>query len=240
MTRILAIDTSSAWCSVALSLDDAAPFVRRQRVSAGASQLLLPWIDELLVESEIKMASLDAIAVDVGPGAFTGVRLGVAVVQGLATAIKLPVISVASLDAIAAQLIEAPSFRKSQAQSFVVAVDARMGEVYWAKYITQEENLPARIGDIQLSAPESVDLLGTEFVAGSAIAEFGDRLFTSLGAPLPLERMDAEIAVDALGVLACAKMQWTHGNQQDVHLLEPLYVRNKVAFTSAERSQQNE
>jgi len=97
LTRILAIDTSSAWCSVALSLSDTAPLVRHQKVSAGASQLLLPWIEELLRQASSELASLDAIAVGIGPGAFTGVRLGVAVVQGLATAAKLPILPVAVL-----------------------------------------------------------------------------------------------------------------------------------------------
>lgn len=239
MTHILAIDTSSAWCSVALSLDEAAPLTRHQKVSAGASQLLLPWIEELLQGTATELKGLDAIAIGVGPGAFTGVRLGVAVVQGLAVAAKLPVLPVASLDAIAAQLVLKPSFIASGAQTFVVAVDARMGEAYWATYRTQANTLPNRLGDIQLSSPELVDLSYAEFLAGSAIVEFGDRLFASLQVPLPSTHLDSEIVVDALGVLACAQEMWRKGIQQDVHLLEPLYIRNKVALTSAERNQQH-
>jgi len=78
VANILAIDTSSAWCSVALSLDDQLPVLRHEAVSAGASQLLLPWIETLLSNAKIKLKDLDAIAVGIGPGAFTGVRLGVA------------------------------------------------------------------------------------------------------------------------------------------------------------------
>ena len=74
---------------MALSLPDAAPLVRHQKVSAGASQLLLPWVEELLSEASIELSSLDAIAIGNGPGAFTGVRLGVAAVQGLAIACLL-------------------------------------------------------------------------------------------------------------------------------------------------------
>jgi tRNA threonylcarbamoyladenosine biosynthesis protein TsaB len=239
LTRILAIDTSSAWCSVALSVGDVAPLVRHQKVSAGASQLLLPWIEELLNETSSELASLDAIAVGVGPGAFTGVRLGVAVVQGLAIATKLPVLPVASLDAIAAQLILRPAFISSGAQTFVVAVDARMGEAYWATYQTSSKALPNRLGDIHLSSPELVNLNEAEYLAGSAITEFGDRLFASISSPFPSSHLDAAIGVDAQGVLACAQDMWRKGLQQDIHLLEPLYIRNKVAFTSAERSQQH-
>ena len=239
MTYILAIDTSSAWCSVALSLDGATPLARHQKVSAGASQLLLPWVQELLSEATIELNDLDAIAIGVGPGAFTGVRLGVAAVQGLATAARLPVLPVASLDAIASQLIQTPAFIVSGAQSFVISVDARMEEVYWANYRVGTNLLPQRQGDIHLTAPESVELKNIDFLAGSAIAEFGDRLLASNPRPFASSHFDSTIGVNALGVLACAQDMWGKGLQQDVHLLEPLYIRNKVALTSAERSLQH-
>ncbi len=238
MTHILAIDTSTAWCSVALSLADST-LMRHEKVSAGASQLLLPWIDELLKEGSIAMSDLDAIAIGVGPGAFTGVRLGVAAVQGLAVAKKLPVLPVVSLDAIAAQLVVTPQFLETKPHTFLVAVDARMGEVYWARFHTQLDCLPKRLGDVSLTAPEMVDLTGIEFLAGSAINEFGHRLIGPDDSHLSNTHLNRTIGVDALGILACAKQMWNQGLQQDVHLLEPLYVRNKVAFTAAERSQQN-
>jgi tRNA threonylcarbamoyladenosine biosynthesis protein TsaB len=200
---------------------------------------LLPWVDALLSETSSELASLDVIAVGVGPGAFTGVRLGVAVVQGLATAAKLPVLPVASLDAIASQLVFKPTFISAGAQSFVVAVDARMGEIYWAKYQAIPNQVPQRQGEIQLSSPELLDLNNIDYLAGSAITEFGDRLYSSIQSPFPSSHLDADIGVDALGVLACAQDLWRKGLQQDIHLLEPLYIRNKVAFTSAERSQQH-
>jgi tRNA threonylcarbamoyladenosine biosynthesis protein TsaB len=235
----LAIDTSSAWCSVALSLSDAVPLVRHQKVSAGASQLLLPWIEELLHQTSSELASLDAIAVGIGPGAFTGVRLGVAVVQGLATAAKLPVLPVASLDAIASQLVLKPAFISTGAKSFVIAIDARMGEVYWAKYQIVPNQLPQRQGDIHLTSPELVELKNIEYLAGSAIREFGDRLLSSIQDSFTSNQLDPDIGVDAQGVLACAQNMWRKGLQQDIHLLEPLYIRNKVALTSAERSEQH-
>jgi tRNA threonylcarbamoyladenosine biosynthesis protein TsaB len=165
--------------------------------------------------------------------------LGVAVVQGLAIAAKLPVLAVASLDAIASQLVLSPAFVSSGAHSFVVALDARMGEVYWARYRTTQNALPQREGDIHLSAPEGIDLANIEFLAGSAITEFGERLFSSIPKALANSHLDSEIGVNALGVLACAQAMWSQGLQQDVHLLEPLYIRNKVALTSIERSQQH-
>ena len=95
------------------------------------------------------------------------------------------------------------------------------------------------MGEIQLSTPELVELDGIEYLAGSAINEFGERLLGAQDTCLSDARLNRSIGVDALGVLACAKQMWAQGLQQDVHLLEPLYVRNKVAFTAQERSQQH-
>lgn len=241
MTALLAIDTSSAWCSVALSLGDSTPLIRHQAASAGASQLVLPWVDELLIEGQLSLKDLDAIAVDVGPGAFTGVRLGIAVVQGLAVAANLPVLPVCSLDAIAAQFSQSNYFSGaalSERTEFVVAVDARMGEVYWARYHIRFGELPYRMSSLQLTAPESVDLAGAQYVIGSAITEFGERLFASIGGALPDERLYADIGVSAQGVLLQGWSLWNAGGQISVDELEPVYVRNKVALTTAERGRE--
>jgi len=233
VANILAIDTSSAWCSVALSLGDQVPELRHEAVSAGASQILLPWIESLLSNANISLEDLDAIAVGVGPGAFTGVRLGVAAVQGLAVASNLPVLSVCSLDAIAAQLANNPAFQKTDSHHFVIAIDARMEEIYWAKYETQTNDLPKRIGDIHLTQPEDMNLAGIEFLAGSAINVYRERLpllsFTGT--------LDSEISISALGVLECARQLLAKGLQIDVRQLEPMYVRNKVALTTVEREE---
>jgi tRNA threonylcarbamoyladenosine biosynthesis protein TsaB len=237
VSRILAIDTSSSWCSVALAVDVLPPMVRHQQVSAGASQLLLPWVKELLNIAAMELTDLDAIAIGVGPGAFTGVRLGVAAAQGLATAARLPVLPVASLDAIAAMLVQSPDFIAADIQDFAIAIDARMDEIYWAKYHQDTLGWPTRIDNIALCAPEEIQLEGIEYLAGSAYQEFGDRLFSITAKSLAPHFIDQEIGIHALGVLACGQEMWRTGLQQDVHLLEPLYVRNKVAFTTLERSQ---
>jgi tRNA threonylcarbamoyladenosine biosynthesis protein TsaB len=219
---------------VALSLGDSAPVFRHQPVAAGASQLLLPWIEELLQESKLAISNLDAIAIGVGPGAFTGVRLGVAAVQGLAVAANIPVIPVTSLDAIAMQLLSNPNFQNVQPGQFAIAIDARMDEIYWAKYRNiSSETAPQRSGDIHLGSPESIDLSDVDYLAGSAIPAFGDRLFKHR--VLSKDRLDGEIGVSAVGVLNCAITMLNKGKQIAVQDLEPLYIRNKVALTTEER-----
>ena len=233
--RILAIDTSSAWCSVALSIGDKAPLFRHEAVSSGASQLLLPWIEESLAKANIPLSTLDAIAIGVGPGAFTGVRLGLSVVQGLAIGAEVSVIPVASLDALALQLIQTPRFKSSQARNFVIAVDARMDEVYWARFEMMSNSMPVRVGDIHLSKPEELNLNDVHFLAGSAIKEYGARLFSSGNTKLTPQYLDDEIGISALGVLEAAKIDLNKGKQISVYQLEPLYIRNKVALTTQER-----
>jgi tRNA threonylcarbamoyladenosine biosynthesis protein TsaB len=238
LKHILAIDTSTAWCSVALSLGEAAPLFRHELVSAGASQLLLPWVDDLLKEANLTLKDLAAIGVGIGPGAFTGVRLGVAVVQGLAVSCELPILPVASLDAIAAQTMHTAAFKKIQAKNLVIAIDARMDEIYWAQYETSQNNQSAiRIGDIHLSKPEEIDLSNTQYLAGSALKAYGNRLFTNVISPLPPASLDAEINITSLGVLNCAQQLLNEGRQCDVRHLEPMYVRNKVALTTVERQE---
>jgi tRNA threonylcarbamoyladenosine biosynthesis protein TsaB len=201
----------------------------------------LPWITELLQQEGITLRDLGAIAVGIGPGAFTGVRLAVAAVQGLALASHLQVAPVASLDAIAAIAIDHPLIKAMDAgkHQFTVAIDARMGEVYWANYSVMKaaqegaDNtaLPERIGDIQLSRPEDVQMGISECVFGSAVTQYPSHFEQHM----PSSQLDGAIGVSASGVLRCARAMATNNQLITVDKLEPLYVRNKVALTSAER-----
>ena len=243
MKPILAIDTSSAWCSVALSFDPSTESVvqRHELLGPGASQHLLPWVAELLQQQGIALRDLGAIAVGIGPGAFTGVRLAVAVVQGLALASHLPVAPVASLDAIAATAIDHPLIQvmESGKHQFTVAIDARMGEVYWANYSVMKATqagsdntvLPERIGDIQLSKPEDIQIGVSKCVFGSAVTQYPNFFERHISS----SQLDGTLGVSASGVLRCAKAMLAKGQLIAVDQLEPLYVRNKVALTSAER-----
>ncbi len=243
MKRILAIDTSSAWCSVALSVNDGVERIaeRHELLGPSASQHLLPWITDLLKHEGITLRDLDALAVGIGPGAFTGVRLSIAVVQGLAYATNLPLAPVASLDAIAASAIDHRLLQAMDASKheFTVAIDARMGEVYWANYSTRKAlqaggdaiALAERIGDIQLSKPEDVQIGMSQCVFGSAVAQYP----ASFEKCMPSSQMDGTLGVSARGVLRCAQAMVANQQLITVDQLEPLYIRNKVALTSAER-----
>ena len=127
--RLLALDTATDWCSVAL-WQDGEITSRECRAERGHGGQVLAMIDALLAEAGVTLTALDAVAFGRGPGAFTGLRLAASVTQGLAFAAGLPVIPVSDLRALAQQLLLPPHHQAR----VLVCHDARMGEVYWAGY----------------------------------------------------------------------------------------------------------
>jgi tRNA threonylcarbamoyladenosine biosynthesis protein TsaB len=226
--RILAIDTSTSWCSVALCFDDKPIVHRHELLGSKASQYLLPWCSNLLQQCGARLSDLDVLAVGVGPGAFTGVRLSVAVAQGLSVGRQLPVIPVTSLDAMASQFVQ--HHQMPQNTTFTIALDARMGEVYWARY--QQDTPQAKlISAIQLTAPEEIEDNNQDLIAGNALAEYADYFKDHFVG----RQSDSELVPNALGILDLAQVRYQAGQTISVEQLEPLYIRNKVALTTQER-----
>ena len=222
--KILALETSTETASVAL-LDGDRLHERSVAGRPGHSETILPEIRRLLDEAGVPLEALDAIAFGAGPGAFTGLRLACGVAQGLAMGLGKPVIPVGTLAALASQCPHDAIF---------VAADARMSEVYFAAYrrvgtALQECQAPA------CAAPAGVVLPaeGEWFGFGSAFRAYGDALLPALGprlaghdgAPVPLASSVARLAAERLA----------HGEVVDAALAAPLYVRDKVALTTAER-----
>ena len=146
--KLLALDTSTEWCSVAL-WNDAASCWRAVRAERGHGEQVLQLIDELLGEAALSLTQLDAIAFGCGPGAFTGVRLAASITQGLAFSAGLPVMPVSTLRAIAQQALwppvtptparEAANLTAADEPAGVlVCQDARMGEVYWGGFVRSD------------------------------------------------------------------------------------------------------
>lgn len=235
MTAILAFDTGTDRCSVAL-LADGAVRVDEHRTGSGspaASATLLPAIDTLMREAGIAFADLDAIAFGRGPGAFTGLRTAAAVAQGLALGAGKPVLPVPSLLAVAE---EARRARGGDGAFLVWSVlDARMGELYaalhahdGAAWSTRAEPLLATPDRLVARWENAVAGEPPFAVAGSGVALLGDRL------PDGIVRF-ADAAPRARSVLALAVQAWQRGEGVDAALALPLYVRDKVAETEAER-----
>ncbi|MBO67419.1 MAG: tRNA (adenosine(37)-N6)-threonylcarbamoyltransferase complex dimerization subunit type 1 TsaB [Acidiferrobacteraceae bacterium] len=128
---LLGIDTVTNSCSVALRLCDDTILERHQVEPRGHSNLVLPMTESLLLEAKITLDDLDAVAFDSGPGSFTGIRIGLGVAQGLALALKLPLLGVSSLMALA---------EGADAQSVFPAIDARMSELYWGRLTKDKQS----------------------------------------------------------------------------------------------------
>ena len=147
MTTLLALDTATEACSVAL-LHDGKVISHYEVIPRLHAQRLLPMIKDLLAEAAVPLSALDAIAFGRGPGAFTGVRIAVGVVQGLAFALDRPVLPISNLAVLAQRAL-----REQGAKQVAAAIDARMDEVYWGCY--RAENGEMRLQGIEaVLAPE--------------------------------------------------------------------------------------
>lgn len=188
------------------------------------SQALLPMIQALLAEAAIRLADCDAIAFGCGPGSFTGVRTACGVAQGLAFGADVPLIPVVSLAAMA------ESCRMEHKATEVLALmDARMGEVYWAQY-RYESGLWRAVTEPCLTGPAEVIPVGRPQVCGNGLPVCTDVLAGfSLGGTYP-DIMPDSTAVAALAASACRR-----GETVSAFDAQPLYLRNKVAYTTVER-----
>ncbi|MFY1713810.1 tRNA (adenosine(37)-N6)-threonylcarbamoyltransferase complex dimerization subunit type 1 TsaB [Tritonibacter mobilis] len=117
---ILGFDTSSAHCAAALLRGDSVLAQRREEMAKGQAERLMPLLEELLTEGGVTWADLDAIAVGIGPGNFTGIRISVSAARGLALGLDVPAIGVSSL--------EAQAF--GQEKPVISSLDARRDHLY--------------------------------------------------------------------------------------------------------------
>ena len=151
--RILALDTATESCSVALLIEGRS-IAQEIELERGHAERILLMIDAVLAEAGVKLAGLDAIAFGRGPGSFTGVRLAASVTQGLAFGAGLGVVPVSDLQAVAQRALEL----SSTMSRVLVCNDARMGEVYWACYERGLDGLASAVGEERVGKPASVVL----------------------------------------------------------------------------------
>lgn len=223
--KILALDTSTRWLSVAL-FDGNRVCTIRECVDTAASQRILPAIDEILTRDGTPLASVDGIAFGAGPGAFTGVRIACAVAQGLAFGAERPVFAVGTLEAIAQS-----AWREHGWERVVACLDARMHEVYVAAY-ERDRNGWMLVREPAVDKPGAVDpFAGGWHGAGDAFAAY-----SGLAERLGLAAYDGAIIPDAQSVAECAWPRVLAHAGVPAHEAQPLYVRHRVALTSAERA----
>lgn len=214
--KILAIDTATERCSVALRIDGNVA-ERAIDTPRGHADLILPMIEEVLSEAGVKLAQLDGLAYGRGPGGFTGVRIAIGVVQGLGFGAQLPTAGVSNLAAVAQQ-VAMPGDR------ILVCMDARMNEVYWGEYECGGDGLVTGRGIEQVGAPGSVRVqMKPTRVAGTGFRAYPElpRLFADL---VPIEALPRAREIALLGEAALRK-----GEGLPARDAQPVYLRDNVA-----------
>jgi tRNA threonylcarbamoyladenosine biosynthesis protein TsaB len=231
MSKILALDSSTDACSVALHIDGITTHVFELAVKSH-TQRLLPMVDEILQQANCTLRDLNAIAFGRGPGSFTGLRICMGVVQGLAFGANLPVIPVSTLGAMA------QGFMQENPQNqwpMLVALDARMNEVYWS------------LLNADLSSP--FDTRDQEFVTKPAIVAAQDNVqklqqkFIALGSGWQYPELKAleptnifvEVYPHAKDIVALALREFEMGKQISILAVEPTYLRNTLSWQKRQR-----
>jgi tRNA threonylcarbamoyladenosine biosynthesis protein TsaB len=226
--KILALDTATEICSVALLVHDSI-LVRELPAGAGHSAHILPLVQALLAQGGYGLKDLDCIAFGRGPGGFTGVRLAASVTQGLAFGAGLKVVPISDLLAVAQQALDLTP----GAASVLVCNDARMQEVYWSCARRDGEGLAVPAAPEQVGSPDSVQLplalpqvvcgAGRGFTVWPQLAQRLEVLLTpELSGLLPRAREIARLAAP----------QWLAGQAVAPEQAQPVYLRNDVAKPS--------
>jgi len=210
VNKVLAIDSCSNNCSVSLLIDS--EVVSRFESGVKSSSYLLPMCESLLKESCLKLTQLEGVVYTKGPGSFTGVRMGVACVQGLALAANLPTLGISSLE-----VMGYGATKKFKKQKIAIGLDARMGEVYWALY----DN---KISKELLLKPNDAPELSNDFIGvGSAWLEYEELS--------KITKIDNffDYSPNANDLLSLVREKYSDKFSLDLGIIQPTYLRNKVA-----------
>lgn len=223
--RILALDTATEACSAAL-LNQHQLDARFEIAPRDHTQRILPLVQDLLQAQQLELTALDALAFGRGPGSFTGVRIGIGIAQGLALGANLPMIGVSSLATMAQG-----AWRLTGATRVLAAIDARMGEVYWAEYQRdangewQGEETEAVLSP-EAAQARIASLEGEWTTVGTGWQAY-PQLLTAPGAQLVASEVLLPAAEDMLPLALAA---WQRGATVAVEHAEPVYLRNEVAW----------
>ena len=221
--KILAFDTSADSCSVALNLDGQI-FSRFEHAPRRHTELLLPMIDGALLEAQVELKNLDALAFGRGPGSFTGVRIATGVAQGIAFGADLPVAPVSTLAALALR-----SFREEGERRILAAFDARMSEVYWGGFIIDSNDWPQLQGQESVSPPNAVSMPeGSDWHgAGEGWKVYGDELQARVGENVS---MSPELKCRADEIALIGGDMFLAGDVVTAEQALPVYLRDEVAW----------
>ena len=230
MALILNIETSTAVCSVALGKDGELLAYKENKEGMNHATHLTVFIDCILKENNLTANNLDAIAVSMGPGSYTGLRIGVSTAKGLCYGSNLPLIAVNTLQAMTVPLLKDKSIISQlgniEASVFCPMIDARRMEVYMAFY--SYKNVELRKVAAEIIDEESF----VSDLAKNKIVFFGDG---SAKCQSSLQSQNAifvdNITPTAIGMLELSETKFKAEAFEDVAYFEPFYLKDFVATT---------
>ena len=222
--KFAAIETATEWCSLAL-WNDGEIFSLERRAGNRQGEFVLPMLEQLLNRARLSPKDLDAVAYGAGPGAFTGLRIACGVAQGLAFGRGLPVIGISTLEATA---------EECGAERALVALDARMHEVYYAAFEKHADRWKIVL-PVTCVAPDEVEIPPGDgwLGCGSGFSVYRERIEPRLRDSLM--RISPDVRPSALAVARLAAPRLAAGEGVDAAEAAPHYVRDKVALTSVEQ-----
>lgn len=218
--KLLAIDTATERCSVAL-YEDGEITERSADTPRGHADLVLPMIESVLAEKHLLLNQLNGIAYGRGPGGFTGVRIAIGVVQGLAFGARLPTVGISNLAAVAQQVA-------STDDRIWVCMDARMGEVYWGVFDCDASGLVREVAPEQVAAPDRALLQVEGFATITTLAGTGFGAYPQLCTAFPKTRQFPSALPRARDIALLGVSELQHGGGRSARDAQPVYLRNQV------------
>lgn len=222
MTSVLAIETSTPACSVALSMGDTV-ISRYCEEPRSHTKLVMSMVDEILGQASIKAADLNGLAVTLGPGSFTGLRIGFATVQGLAFGLDLPVVAVSTLQVMAQTAVRKQGLKIGEI--IMPILDARMGEFNCGCYrLESNGDCRALMQDQLLTAEKALQLID-QYQPHAVVGEGGQ-----------LEVPDLiDLYPDALDLVNIADAKFAQGLAQPIDSIELIYLRGTDSWQKRKR-----
>jgi tRNA threonylcarbamoyladenosine biosynthesis protein TsaB len=220
--RLLAVDTATEICGIALAVDGRIQAELMLNRGITHTQSVLSAIDAVLAITGLTTGDLDAYAVTRGPGSFTGLRIGISTVKGLAFATEKPMVGISALAVLAHQ---APG----SADLICPMMDARRNEVYWTLYRRENGGLKAIMAERVGPATAVADAIQEpcQFI-GNGVPTYRSVLRKTLTSPAQW----GDSAVNSLRPAVLARQAWQQlqeGKTDDPRTFEPVYLRKSDA-----------
>ena len=225
MTGILAIETATDACSVALALDGV--LVSRHRVAPREhSQLIFSMLGELLPGGDLPEQGVQVLAYGCGPGSFTGLRIAASAVQGLAYSSKLPVVAVSTLAVMAQTALRLGVV--NEGNPVLCTLDARINEVYSAVYVFKQSRAVLSDGpwacapaELMPSGEQPLQVIGN---GGNFIEQFSPALQARI------RSCNASVLPDAQDLIPLALEKYSVGDIQEPRNVQPVYLRDEISW----------